>query len=248
MSQPVIGTASCGNANASPDVFYKFEVKQDVMIHADTFGPGTNFDTVLFITDSCSAHTDLCNDDTDFCTTEGLASQIVDFLTPGTYFLGVSGFNGAKGDFVVHMQALEASLVGPVLSQEELGSELVFDGNTSLPPSDNGSEQRCSQPGGNDFQVLYVTCPGYQGGPLFASTCDALTGFDTVVSFKQGSRPLVSCNDDILDPVGCFRQSSLGFDSLLRANSGAGIRAVYVDGFSAADQGSFRLHFTAPAE
>jgi hypothetical protein len=239
---------SCGNAGSSPDVFYKFEVTQDVMIHADTFGPGTNFDTVLFITDSCSASTDLCNDDTDFCTNEGLASQIVEFLTPGTYFLGVSGFNGDKGDFVVHLQALEASLVGPVLSQDELGSELVLDGNTSLPPADNGSEQRCSQPGANDFQVLYVTCPGYQGGPVFASTCDALTGFDTVVSFKQGSRPLISCNDDILDPAGCFRQSSLGFDSLLRANSGAGIRAVYVDGFSTPDQGSFRLHFTAPAE
>lgn len=242
---------SCAETSGAPNAFYEFEVPagKRIMFYADTFGPGNSFDTVLFLQQGCPSGTErICNDDSFDCPNEGdfpfLRSRFALPLDPGTYFLGITGFAGAAGPYSIHVQALELSDNGILLSQNDLGSVLFIDDNTNN-STGSGAESFCGMPGSKDFQVLYFTCPDYVGGPLFATTCDALTSFDTVLSFAQGSRPFSGCQDDMLT-LGCFRQSSLGFTSLVRANSGSGMRALYVDGFSPADSGNFGLNVFLP--
>jgi len=243
--------ASCGTTPASPDAFYSFEVPENkrVMFYADTFGPGNTFDTVLFLQRDCPASSEIiCNDDTALCPTEGndphRRSRFAVPLDAGTYFLGISGFDGQSGRYSIHVQVLDLSDNGILLDPSQLGSPLFMDENTNNSTA-SGTESFCGLAGAKDFQVLYATCPDYVGGPIFATTCDFLTAFDTVLSFAQGSRPFSGCHDDMLLP-GCFRTSSLGFDSLVKANSGSGIRSVFVDGFSAADSGRFGLLLEVP--
>lgn len=242
---------SCAQTGGAPTAFYRFEVptEQPVMFYADSFSGGTSFDTVLFLTKDCPATSEIiCDDDSEDCPSEGgfpfRRSRFATPLSAGTYFLGVTGFGGATGPYTVHVQSLALSDNGILLAQADLGGPLFIDDNTNNSASSR-TESSCGMPGAKDFQVLYATCPDYAGGALFATTCDSLTPFDTVLSFEQGSRPFTACHDDIL-VAGCFRQSSLGFTDFVRANSGSGIRSLYVDGFSPADSGSFGLSLTLP--
>jgi hypothetical protein len=244
-------TPSCAVTEDAPTAFYRFEVPagKRIMFYADSFSGATSFDTVLFLTQDCPATAEIaCDDDSEDCPGEGgfpfRRSRFATPLTAGTYFLGVTGFGGSSGPYAVHVQSLALSDNGILLSDADLGVPLFIDENTNNSPS-SGSESFCGMQGARDFQVLYATCPDYVGGALFATTCDSLTPFDTVLSFEQGSRPFTACHDDMLVP-GCFRQSSLGFTDFVRANSGSGIRSLYVDGFSAADSGSFGLSLTLP--
>jgi len=242
---------SCGSTGASPDAFYRFEVPpgKPVFFWADTMGPGNTFDTVLFLQQGCPASQEItCDDDTPVCPAEGgpgaRKSLFGETLDPGTYYLGISGFDGASGRYSIHVQSIEVSDDGIQLDSSQLGTPLFIEGDTNTSAS-SGSENLCGRPGAKDFIVLYATCPDSVGGPVFASTCDPLTSFDTVLSFEQGSRPFTRCHDDML-VSGCFRASNIGFENLTRANSGSGVRALYVDGFSPADSGRFGLNVTLP--
>jgi 5-hydroxyisourate hydrolase-like protein (transthyretin family) len=88
------GTA-CGSSSFSPDVWFRFVAPETRTVSADTFGSG--FDTVLSMHTGCpgTGFTQVCNDDAS-----GLQSAISFSAFAGsTYWIRVSGFDGATGPF-----------------------------------------------------------------------------------------------------------------------------------------------------
>jgi len=89
------GSGSCGSSELSPDVWFRFVAPESRTVSADTFGSG--FDTVLSMHTGCPGvgFTQVCNDDAS-----GLQSAISFFALAGTtYWIRVSGFDGATGPF-----------------------------------------------------------------------------------------------------------------------------------------------------
>jgi hypothetical protein len=90
------GSVDCGQAAASPDVWYVYTATQDCRLRATTCG--SSYDTVLSIHSGCpgtSGNELACNDDA--C---GLQSVVTVHATTGTsYWIRVSGYAGATGSF-----------------------------------------------------------------------------------------------------------------------------------------------------
>lgn len=220
---------------ASPDVFYKFTVTQRSLVYVDAFG--SNFDTVLFFTNTCDttqAEGFDCVDDQ--CGT--VQSQMVQVFEPGTYYLVVSGYYGQCGAFTVNFQHVPASDILRALpgSSQVAGStdNTADRGNSRV--TDRVLPSCIGSPGGRDVTYYYTTCPSYTGGAVSANTC-GLASWDTVVSFRQGNTTNVSCNDDA-----CGLQSSIS----ATATSGAGLHALYVDGYNAYHFGDYTFNLTRP--
>ena len=93
------GTASCGSSDFSPDVWFRWVAPSSGAISMDTFGSG--FDTVLSVRTACppTGFETRCNDDAF-----GLQSAVSFFASAGaTYWIRISGFNGASGSFEFHL-------------------------------------------------------------------------------------------------------------------------------------------------
>ncbi|MBP7936154.1 MAG: hypothetical protein KA354_16045 [Phycisphaerae bacterium] len=101
------GTASCGNSNGSPDVWYAYTATCNGQLTIDSCGSG--FDTVVSIhADGCpaSAATELaggCSDDCMGTPCGGTASCVTIAVTNGTrYRVRVAGKGGASGAFTLN--------------------------------------------------------------------------------------------------------------------------------------------------
>lgn len=86
---------TAGKANhcalrANPDQSYRVTIPCDGNWEFSLCGPATNYDTYLFLTNTCCGTAIAVNDDA--C---GLDSRIQTNLTAGTYFLLVDGFSGS---------------------------------------------------------------------------------------------------------------------------------------------------------
>lgn len=93
------GSATCGSATFSPDVWLRFVAPASGLMSADTFGSG--YDTVLSVHSGCpgSGSEISCNDDAF-----GLQSALSWNAQAGvSYWIRVSGFNGATGPFELHV-------------------------------------------------------------------------------------------------------------------------------------------------
>jgi hypothetical protein len=162
-------------------------------------------------------------------------SQIAQTFEPGTYYLGVSGWNGARGNFTVHIESLAVGETAVPFSTWS-GSSTVA-GNTS--GSANGVAPTCAFSYAPDRTHYYLTCPGAQAGNLYFSTCGGAS-FDTVLQYRDGNSPSGACVDDT---YGCGVQSSMW----ATASYGSGLRAVSVDGYGGAS-GPYTLAYTLPFE
>jgi V8-like Glu-specific endopeptidase len=221
-------TSNCGSTASSKDVFYKFSIAQPMIIYADTYN--SQYDTVLFLAQSCTTQgTGACSDDS--CSIA--QSQLVQVLQPGTYYIAVSGFNGASGPYQLHVQALPAAGVNTPISGT---TNITLNGSTAN-STDKVSGAPCGVAGGKDVAYYWASCPSQGAGVASFSTCSG-TSFDSVLRFKQGNWLAYDlCNDDSSTCATGSRQSYLaGFVS-----AGSGVRAVYVDGFNAAASGPFQL-------
>jgi hypothetical protein len=225
---------SCGSTASSPDVFYRFTLTRREIVYADAFG--SDYDTVLFFSRDCGATQTAgyaCNDDA--CGT--VQSQITQVLDPGTYYLAVSGWNGRAGNFTVRLQHLPASRDVFTLIQ---GNNRTVSGNTSGSPNNVTSDCGGTGP---DQTYYFTTCPSYGGGDFTARTCD-LASWDTVLHTAQGNSTTTSCNDDncgytwLVIPK---KQSNVSG----RFSAGAGIRALYMDGYDGA-AGSYSINYSIP--
>jgi len=104
----VDGATNCGTANSTPDVWYKYTPGSS---GSATFtlcptGGSTNYDAVMSLHSGCpgtSGNTLSCND--DGCWSGG-PSKITNYPVTGgtTYYVRISGWNGAVGSFALEIQ------------------------------------------------------------------------------------------------------------------------------------------------
>ncbi|QOJ00481.1 MAG: pre-peptidase C-terminal domain-containing protein [Phycisphaeraceae bacterium] len=196
------GSATCGNSNNSPSVWYKYTAQATGTLRLDTCG--SSYDTTLsvYATNSCPNGTGTqvgCNDDAGAngpCPNTTRSYLEVPVTAGSTYYIRVSGWNGASGDFVLH--------VGPVndacynATPIGLGSH-PFD--NALADTDGPTLAQCTN-NGQDFQVngdLWYTYTPALSGPLTIDTCTAT--FDTKLAVYRGAPcspdfTYLACNDD----------------------------------------------------
>ncbi len=96
------GTAGCGTSSLTPDVWYRYVPDASGTVTISLCG--SIYDTVLSVHTSCSSAeftAAACNDDATSCGSNSVQSEIANLPVTGgtTYFIRVSGFQGATGDF-----------------------------------------------------------------------------------------------------------------------------------------------------
>jgi len=222
VSGTTVGSTNQSGCGGGGDVYYSFTLTQREVVYLDT--ETASYDTEIAIASGCSGNIG-CNDDSCF----GLRSQLVRVLDPGTYYAVVSGFGGTTGTFTLRFQHLPTGNGTPiVLSHPATG------GTRTGTTSGTGTlAETCTSASGPEQMYYFTTC-SYTGGAFSASTCTG-TSYDTVLQFRDATSGTNTCNDD-----SCGLQSSISGT----VSSGAGLRAVYVDGFSGA--GSYTLTYTMP--
>lgn len=227
------GTVDLPCAAASRVVVLSFDLMGTELVYADTLGATWN--TVLAFADSCDGTWNtLAADGTSACSDDACGtsqSQAVALLGYGRHYLYVGGPRAAQGVVTVHFQH------APVGS----GPLTIFPPGTGTAygtTQGRGAVNLC-QASGAENSYWWKTCPVYVGGTLSASTCNAGTRFDTVLSLQLPGSGVVSCADD--DP-------SCGVQSKLSAviPAGAGLYVLTVDGTAGSDQGPYTLNFTRP--
>ncbi|MBK7406171.1 MAG: hypothetical protein IPJ41_16585 [Phycisphaerales bacterium] len=102
----VEGSSSClGGTQISPDIFFSYYAAATGKVNFDTFG--SDFNTVLSVHEGCPANSQnaiACNDDWSIFEQ---TSSVQAYVTKGhEYIVRVSGVNGAKGGFLLHVSAL----------------------------------------------------------------------------------------------------------------------------------------------
>ncbi len=243
---------SCGNTASSPDVYLTFTLTQRELVYADTFGDGTTthpaptFDTVLFFATACTTAMPAgtggsvtCNDDATSlgCSGDGNRSQVSAVLEPGTYFLVLSGYAGQFGRASINVQHLPVGNGAPVnVTGVGAATSQTFRGSTSgagtLAPS-----AACTA-NGPEVTYWWRSCSASGRFNLNASTCDAATGFDTVLYYRNASSTTDVCNDD--QGTACAaRSTASSFTTYVPP--GAGIHTVTVDGYGTASAGAYVL-------
>lgn len=105
------GSTTCGNANDSPSVWYRYTASQTLTLRAQTCGSG--FDTVVSIHTGCpgEAGNEIdCSD--NGC---GLQSMAEAPVAAGVeYWIRVSGANGASGSYTLAVSVFDPTLqIGP---------------------------------------------------------------------------------------------------------------------------------------
>jgi hypothetical protein len=195
------GNATCGSSSASPDVWYRFTVDCPKQVTFSTFG--ATWDTVLSLhAGQCGNLVEVdCNDDIN---PPQRHSEISAQLSPGTtYFLRVSGFNGAFGTF-----PLTVDVAGPsndacsdVIDLPDVG---LYNFSNCSATTDGPPDDVCLAFGSNQIynDVWYAwsaPCEGEAVLDTFGS------GFDTKVAVylipggencPEGPNSAFVCNDD----------------------------------------------------
>ncbi len=236
---------SCG-CTTGRDVYYSFTVPmgRSEVVYADTIG--STWDTSLFLQTQAGVNITVpgiaggstCNDDGGLtgCST-GVQSQIMAQLTPGTYYLVLSGCS--QGAATVRFQHLPVG--NGSVAALAVGAGQVLNGSTSGTGVINPAGS-CTAPGPENTYVWY-TCQAAVGGAFNASTCGRAT-WDTVLDQRSAGRttPSVSvCNDDV-GTTACRLQSTVAST----IPDGPGLHALYVDGFTNMSFGAYAVLVTRP--
>jgi hypothetical protein len=185
--------AACGG-DGGRDVWYRFTLAQREVVYLDTVD-GNVWDTVLQIRwGGCPALGSpvVCANDQCPGVSGGRRSQILETLDPGSYFVVVDGADAAAaGPFVLRFQ------------HSACGDSGTLPGNGNYDGTMTGRIDSyagaCGGAGMPDAFYAFGLC---EPRIVTASTCNAMSGFDTVLSFASGScdsADEVACNDD--DPA-----------------------------------------------
>jgi hypothetical protein len=215
--------SACATSNY--DVFYSFTLSRRELVYVDTYGTG--YDSVISILNSGFGQV-VCNDDS--CSTN--QSQVVTVLDPGTYYLRYAGWSTNSGPFTINIQHIPASVSVFTFN----AASQTYSGNTTG-AGDNVGFNTCQNNGGLDHTYYWTTCPTYGGGTVNATTCSRAT-WDTYLRFMDGRSGAQACTDD-----SCSLQSTLAGAT---ASAGAGVRAMYVDGFSSSSFGAYSVRASRP--
>ncbi|MBI3846343.1 MAG: hypothetical protein HY292_17065 [Planctomycetes bacterium] len=198
------GSASCGNSTSSPDVWYVYKAATTGTVSIDTCS--STFDTVL------SVHTAFpgtigseiaCSDDSDACSFGSQQSSLTfSAAAQHSYWIRVSGFNGATGGFTLHV----SGTCGAPFNDSALNALAICSGayyGTTVGATSDGSSSCDSPTPSGDVWFSYTP----QGAtPLVIDTCDS--AFDTVLSVHTG-RPGTAANQVVCNDDFCGTQSKI---------------------------------------
>jgi hypothetical protein len=219
--------AACAGSGGA-DVWYRFSLGARTLVYIDVLD-GHDWDSVLDVRKgSCETAawtTTACGDDA--C--GGTRSRIATALEPGTYYLVVDGKTSAdRGDFTLRTLAAESACS----AAEPITADGFYSGTTVGGSAESQPECVPSTTSNPEASFYLPLCAG---GTLAASTCNATTDFDTVLSLGAGScrERWIACNDDIdglCGVVGAEHASSIE-----RSIAEPGLYFLVVDG---ADRGT----------
>jgi len=209
------------------------------LVYADTFG--ATWDTVLFFATACTTSMAgsttpgdaVCNDDaggSGICPAEGLRSQVVAVLNPGTYYLVLSGYGSATGATNIHFEHLPVGN-GPL--------RLLPAGATTQSGTTAGTGTLgpvCVGAGGPEDSYWWRTCPGSGSGTVTADTC-ASAAFDTVLYVQNGNGAGGGCNDDF-----CGLQSTM----TASIDTASRLHQFVVDGYWTGAFGTYTVRVNRP--
>jgi hypothetical protein len=180
------------------DVWFAYQAPCTGTAVAEFCGAGSaNYDTVIAAWNgTCGSLSQLvCND--DFC---GLQSHITFGVTAGTiYYISVGGFVGSTGSFTLSMGCLLPLANDSCVTAAPISEGVVTAGaNIGAGTGPDPVTFSCGYANASDvWYSLVAACSGnYQ-----ATTCDAGTTFDTVLTIWDGSSGCgtlveLACNDD----------------------------------------------------
>ncbi len=100
-----LGSSTCGDSNDSPDVWYFYTPMTNGSATISTCGTGTTYDSVLSVHSLCPGIiiNQLACDDDGCGTTGGPSTVTLDVNEGVTYFIRVTGWSGASGDFQLNI-------------------------------------------------------------------------------------------------------------------------------------------------
>jgi len=214
------GSASCGNSNTTPDVWYAYySGRCSGTLRIDTCG--SSFDTVLSVHSACpgtAANELACDDD---CTTAGFpctgggtrqSCMTLAVVANTFYFIRVAGFLGATGNYVLHVQLAGAPPANDTCGPAIGIGEGTYTGSTCTATHDGAAS--CDT-GNVSPDVWYAFQPSATT-TLLLDTCGS--DYDTMLSVHSGcpgtAANTLACNDDCPPggPCGATAQSCLSLD------------------------------------
>ncbi len=229
-----------GNVGLSPDVFYRFTLSRRELVYVDTFG--ANWDTALYFLDSMGRPVAtqtpgdvVCNDDANgVCGDVGTRSRIVTVLPAGTWFIALTGWNGATGTTNLHIEHVPAA--GGTLAVIAAGMSTAS-GRTS---GSNGFASETCGGTGPENGYWWTTCPPTMSGTvtLTAETCGTAE-FDTVLHLQNGNG-FTACNDNGVNTCSPTSQLSVTYANTVR------LHELLVDGFLVGNAGNYSVRVNRP--
>jgi hypothetical protein len=221
--------ASCGGSGGR-DLWYTFTLTQREVVYLDTVD-GNTWDSVLQVRwGGCPLPGSPVVCSGDACPGEwgGRRSQIAEVLDPGTYLVVVDGADAAAaGPFTLRFQHAACGEASPIPGNGN------YDGTTSGRTDSFASA--CGGSSAPDVLYFFGLC---SARTVTATTCNAMSGFDSVLSFATGSCDAaheIACNSD--DPA-CGLGSG---HSTVTAALPAGLNFLIVDGRRVGPGGAYRV-------
>jgi hypothetical protein len=190
------GSAICGLTGSSPDVWYAYTATCDGTLDVYTCPAG--YDTVLSVHTGCpgtTANQIACNDDSGYCgTAYPLASYApVQVQGGATYYIRVSGYNGASGPFILNTHLNPVAPPNDACANARPITDGAYVGSTLCATPDGASDCRITTSGDTWFRYTPAA-----NGTLSLYTCPA--SYDTLISVHTGcpgtTGNQVACNDD----------------------------------------------------
>lgn len=210
------GETICGNSEASPDVWFRYRPSQTTWVDLDTCQ--ADFDTIISVHAGCPGgwpNTVLCNDDCQDarigCT--GTARSCARFAAQQNvdYLIRVSGYNGAKGDFVLTLSEsgpLNDNCVDAIAVAEGVYTFSTVGATTDGPDEPTGCNFfDYTQIGSDTWYRYYASCTGQATVRLCGSSYDTkLAVYPNICTARPGHT--LACSDDA-----CGAQSEVIFSA-----------------------------------
>ncbi|MCB9647130.1 MAG: hypothetical protein H6730_11120 [Deltaproteobacteria bacterium] len=230
-------SGQCGGGGA-PDIIFDATAGETRRLRIETIGPGTIYDTVLYVNDAqCAMPTaQVCDDDSG----QVFFSLIDQVFTPGARFVVVDGFGASRGpfDLLIETDPHDTCANPSVLPIPPVGSSIEVIGNTS------GNA--------NDFQA---SCAGSANSPdqvwTFTVNQPTVLRFETLVPnfgnrYDTALHIRTACVPGNVGVIACDDDSGEFTLSRIERTFDPGTYFLMVDGFSNNSQGEYRLQVTQP--
>jgi hypothetical protein len=183
----VDGSASCGNSNATPDIWYRIQMPYSGRLEVDSCG--SSYDTVvsLYYYEFGVFFARDCDDDSAPCGAN--ASLANDYFGEGSIaYIRVSGYNGNRGNVQINVRAIPAN--DTCEAPATVGAGTWYGNTTSATASNYPASCHTSATG----DIWYSYTPSCAGLVVLDTIG---SNFDTVLSIYEGCGGAeVTCNDD----------------------------------------------------